>query len=121
MQGLLLFGHGARDPAWAEPFRAVAARLAQRRPALRVELAFLELMPPDLATAAGTLVAAGCRRVRVVPLFLGTGGHVKRDLPRLVDTLRERHPQVAFELCAPIGEHAAVVDAIATAACEGLD
>ena len=120
-QGLLLFGHGARDPAWADPFRAVAARLQRERPSLQVELAFLELMTPDLPAAAQALVARGCTRVRVVPLFLGTGGHVKRDLPRLVDELRARHPQVAFELRAPIGEHAAVIDAMAAAAAEDLD
>jgi sirohydrochlorin ferrochelatase len=27
-----------------------------------------------------------------VPLFLGTGGHLRRDLPPLVDALRAAHP-----------------------------
>ncbi|WP_310735296.1 hypothetical protein [Mitsuaria sp. TWR114] len=35
MDGLLLFAHGARDPAWAAPFQAIAAELQTRRPTCR--------------------------------------------------------------------------------------
>jgi sirohydrochlorin ferrochelatase len=35
MTGLILFAHGARDPRWAEPFEAVAARMCARGPAWR--------------------------------------------------------------------------------------
>ena len=39
--GLLLFAHGARDPQWARPFEAVAARCALALGPQRVTLAFL--------------------------------------------------------------------------------
>lgn len=120
MEGLLLFGHGARDAAWADPFRAVADRVRALQPRLQVELAFLELMQPALPDAAATLVERGCRLVSVVPLFLGTGGHVRRDLPRLVDDLRTRHPDVQWSLQGAIGEHPAVIEAMARAACGSL-
>ncbi len=119
-QGLLLFGHGARDAAWADPFRAVAAQIRVAHPSLDVELGFLEIMTPDLQTAADALVGRGCRQVRVVPLFLGTGGHVRRDLPILLERLRTRHPTVQWELRPAIGEHPAVIEAIASAACDAL-
>ncbi len=45
--GIVLFGHGARDPRWAEPFERLAARLrGAPSPAAHVTLAFLELMTP---------------------------------------------------------------------------
>jgi len=115
-RALVLFAHGARDPRWAEPFEAVAARVRANSPGCRVVLAFLELMAPTLGDAAAGLVAAGATRVDVVPLFLGTGGHLRRDLPPLVDALRAAHPHVDFRLHAAIGEHAAVVEAMAAAA-----
>jgi hypothetical protein len=66
-QGLILFAHGARDPRWAEPFEAVAARVAAQRPGVAVRLAFLELMTPDLPQAGAELVAAGCTASRWCP------------------------------------------------------
>ena len=114
-RALVLFAHGARDPRWAEPFEAVAARVRAAAPGVPVALAFLELMQPSLADAVTALVAEGATRVDVVPLFLGTGGHLRQDLPPLVDVLRAAHPGVAIGLHAAIGEHAAVIDAMARA------
>src|SRR4051794_20471866 len=115
-RALVLFAHGARDPRWAEPFEAVAARVRAAAPHLPVALAFLELMPPTLEAAVAGLVAKGSTSIDVVPLFLGTGGHLRRDLPQLVDALRSSHPQVALRLHPAIGEHAAVMEAMARAA-----
>lgn len=111
--GVLLFAHGARDPQWAAPFQAIAAQLRALAPSLQVELAFLELMSPDLPTAAARLVGSGCQRVTVVPLFLGAGGHVRRDLPKLLEEAARQHPQVSFQYTAAIGEAAGVIRAIA--------
>ncbi|OYU72979.1 MAG: cobalamin biosynthesis protein CbiX [Burkholderiales bacterium PBB5] len=87
--GLLLFAHGARDPQWARPFQAVADR---------------------------------CRAVRGddrVPLFLGAGGHVRKDIPVLLARLQADHPQVRFTLRQAIGEADAVVAAMADVALAG--
>ena len=113
---VVLFAHGARDPRWAEPFEAIAAQVRAAVPGGRVALAFLELMTPTLAEAVERVVAEGATAVDVVPLFLGTGGHLRQDLPPLVDALRSAHPDVAIRLHAAIGEHAAVSEAMARAA-----
>ena len=119
-RGVLLFAHGARDPRWAEPFEAVARRVAVAAPALLVRLAFLEFMAPSLRVAGDALAAAGCARVDVVPLFLGAGGHVRRDLPALLAELAAAHPNVRWQLQRAIGEVESVIDAMAVAAVEGL-
>jgi sirohydrochlorin cobaltochelatase len=112
---LLLFAHGARDPAWARPFEAITAQLRAQAPQRRIELAFLELMSPDLPTAATALAEEGLREVTIVPLFLGAGGHVRRDLPPLMERLRAEHPEVTWHLTPSIGESPVVVAAIAAA------
>jgi sirohydrochlorin cobaltochelatase len=114
--GLILFAHGARDPRWAASFDAVAERVRAQSPGLTVRLAYLELMAPDLPTAAAELVAAGCDAVTVLPLFLGAGGHVRRDLPAILDGLRQAHPGVAWHQEPPVGELPSVIDAMAAAA-----
>ena len=115
-RGLLLFAHGARDAAWAQPFEAVAQRCAARSPGSSVSLAFLEFMQPDLLTAGAGLAEQGCVQVDVVPLFLGAGGHVRKDIPHLLDQLAQRHPGVQWCLRPSIGESPAVIEAMAEVA-----
>ena len=111
--GMILFAHGARDPEWATPVRRVQAAIRQRAPGMAVELAFLEFMSPDLAACAAGLVAAGCDRITILPMFIAQGGHLKREVPELVAALRSSHPAVTFTLLPPVGEAEAVIAAMA--------
>ncbi len=120
-QGLILFAHGARDPRWAQPFESVAAQVRAARPGVAVRLAYLELMAPDLPSVGAELAAAGCTQVQILPLFLGAGGHVRRDLPALVDGLRAAHPGTVFTLHHAAGESAHVIAALAAAGLAALD
>ena len=120
-KGLILFAHGARDPRWAEPFEAVAARVRVQRPDMLVRLAFLEIMSPSLPDAGAELAALGCQDLQVLPLFLGAGGHVRKDLPLLVDALRNAHPGLAVTLQPAVGEIDSVTAAIVDAAVRVLD
>ena len=115
-RGLILFAHGARDPRWALPFEAVARRVREADPHLAVQLAFLEFMAPGLIDAGHALAQAGCTRVDVVPLFLGAGGHVRKDLPLLLGELAVLHQNITWQLRAAIGEAQSVIDAMAQAA-----
>jgi sirohydrochlorin cobaltochelatase len=113
-RGIVLFAHGARDARWAEPFERLAGKLRTLAgPGVDVSLAFLELMSPDLPAAVAAQVAAGCASITVVPVFFGQGGHVRRDLPVILDTCRAAHPGVTIRHAVPVGEDDAVLDALA--------
>jgi sirohydrochlorin cobaltochelatase len=112
MSALVLFAHGARDPEWSVPFRNLQRRIAARCPAVTVELAFLELMPPLLSDVLEHLATAGHVRITIAPVFMAQGGHLKQDLPRLIDEVHQRHPGVALDLLPPVGEAEPVLDAI---------
>jgi sirohydrochlorin cobaltochelatase len=115
-RGLLLFAHGARDARWAEPFEDVLRRVRAKEPATEAQLAFLEFMTPTLREAGAALATAGCESVDVVPLFLGAGGHVRKDLPALLAELTEQYPRVRWQLRPAIGEADSVIEAMAIAA-----
>ena len=109
---LILFAHGARDPRWAAPFEKLQQMTQAQLPGVAVRLAFLELMNPRLPEVAAALLAAGCSRATVVPVFLGQGGHVLRDLPLIVAQLKTDHPQLDIRVADAVGESAAVLDAM---------
>jgi sirohydrochlorin cobaltochelatase len=92
--------------------------MAATEPGLSVRCAYLELSQPDLATACLELVEARTTCIVVVPMFLGVGRHAREDLPLLVEQLRARHPQVAFELKPAVGEDARLVQLLARIAAE---
>jgi len=110
--GLILFAHGARDARWAEPFVRLRDLVAAGTTG-PVELAYLELMKPDLAGAVQNLVAHGCTAVVVVPVFLGQGGHVRQDLPAQIERIRSAYPQLSIDVVKAAGEDANVLGAIA--------
>jgi sirohydrochlorin cobaltochelatase len=112
-RGIILFAHGSRDERWRAPVEAVARRVAALDPSVKVACAYLELIAPDLRTAAATLIGDGATAIRVVPLFLGMGRHVREDLPRLLDEMRALHPDVAFVLAGAVGEEPEVIELLA--------
>ena len=114
-RAVILFAHGARDPQWARPFQQLVTELGELLPGERIVLAFLELMQPSLHACAASLHADGVRTLRVVPVFLGMGGHLKDDLPKLVTEIRARHPDLDITVDPPIGEQTEVITAIARA------
>ena len=112
MKSLILFGHGARDVHWREPFDRLASLWKARYPNNPVELAFLELMKPSLEEAISAQVAAGATEVVVVPVFFGQGGHLRNDFPALLVECREKFPQVSLSATPAVGEDEAVLQAI---------
>jgi sirohydrochlorin cobaltochelatase len=111
-RALVLFAHGARAPGWAAPFERLRDLTRARLPGVEVSLAFLELMEPRLPAQVAVLAAAGITEVTVVPVFLGQGGHLLRDLPLLVDTMRAAHPGLELKVVGAIGEDAGVLAAM---------
>jgi sirohydrochlorin cobaltochelatase len=106
-EGIVLFAHGSRDPAWALPFQRIAKILADK--GLVVRLAYLEIMAPSLDEVLAEL-AGKVDAIRIVPLFLGYGGHIRKDLPDLVAAA---NPKVKVTIDPPVGEQPQVIEAIA--------
>ena len=103
-RALVLFAHGARAQSWAAPFERLREQSQARLPGVPVRLAFLELMEPRLPAAIDALVGEGVDEITVVPVFLGQGGHLLRDLPQLAEGIRAAHPGLRLEVAGAIGE-----------------
>jgi sirohydrochlorin cobaltochelatase len=58
-------------------------------------------------------VQSGYEKFSIVPVFLGQGGHVLRDLPPLIAELREIFPHIEMTLSSAVGEDESVQESIA--------
>jgi sirohydrochlorin cobaltochelatase len=112
MRGIVLFAHGARDPQWARPFEEIRERVRASRPEYPIELAYLEIMSPTLEEAIQSLVSQGAPAITVFPLFMAQGGHLKQDLPKILDAIRANHPRIPIALESAIGEVPEILGAI---------
>ncbi len=112
-KALILFAHGARDPRWKAPFERLQQLSSAALPQTNVRLAFLELMTPQLPETVAALVSEGCTAITIVPVFLGQGGHVLRDLPLLIEELQAQYPTLDMSVAAAVGESPDVLQAIA--------
>ncbi|MFF0699255.1 sirohydrochlorin chelatase [Streptomyces tendae] len=101
---LVVVAHGSRDPRALSTVRALLDRVRALRPALPVHLGHVELNEPLLPD---TLAALGDAAAVLVPLLLGRGYHVKRDIPEMA-ALSPARTRVA----APLGPHPLLVDAL---------
>ncbi|MDU0810576.1 MAG: CbiX/SirB N-terminal domain-containing protein [Burkholderia sp.] len=112
--GIILFCHGARDPSWVEPFNRIASKLrAACNSTELISLAFLELMSPSLEKAVLAYSTEYCKRITIIPVFFGQGGHLKKDLPKLIDKCRTEHQDIEIFCSMAVGQDDSVVTAIA--------
>ena len=109
---LLLFAHGSSDPGWAEPFIKLKAAVQAKEPGRKVALAFLERMQPTFGETVTALHAEGVRHITVAPIFLAIGGHMRNDLPKLIEETQAR-TGIEFRILPALGEVDSLIETIA--------
>jgi sirohydrochlorin ferrochelatase len=117
---LLLIAHGSRRPEANADLDHLAAVLRAHGDYLHVQPAYLELCEPGIVSGGEMCVAAGAKRVVLVPYFLSAGVHVVEDLTAARDDLAKRHPGVQFVLAEPLGRHRLLAEIVAERARDAL-
>lgn len=112
MTAILLVGHGSRNRDSVGCLYDVARELRERHGYEIVEVAFLELCPPNIQEGFDACVRRGAERVLLLPYFLFPGGHVYRDLPDELERAMHRHPGLEARLGDVLGYHPALVDIV---------
>jgi sirohydrochlorin cobaltochelatase len=110
---LLIVGHGTRSAFGAAQFRSFVDRVRERAGGIGVDGGFIELSAPPVADAVARLVAAGHRRLAVVPLTLVAAGHAKGDIPASLAREAVRHPGLTWSYGRPLGPHPTLLTMLA--------
>ncbi|WP_374207187.1 sirohydrochlorin chelatase [Streptomyces sp. APSN-46.1] len=101
---LVCVAHGSRDRRAPDTARALLDRVRELRPLLDVRLGHIELNEPPLDGVLRELRGEAV----LVPLLLGRGTHVKRDLPAAA----ARAPHLRVRVAPPLGPHPLLVEAL---------
>src|SRR5215470_12876395 len=95
--GVMVCGHGSRDDEAIGEFTAVAAGLARRLPHYPVASGFLEFARPIIREGLDKLSTQGVERILAVPGMLFAAGHVKNDIPSVLNEYAAQHPQLRID------------------------
>jgi sirohydrochlorin cobaltochelatase len=109
-RGLLVVGHGTRDPLGVEAFAQTVRQFSGLVPGLAVEPSFLEFARPTIAEGIERLAKRGVRKICWIPLFLFAAGHVRRDIPAAVAVAVASHPGVKTCEAPHLGCHPRLVE-----------
>jgi sirohydrochlorin cobaltochelatase len=82
----MVCGHGSRDREAITEFRSVAAGIEARLPQYPVAAGFLEFARPIIREGLDNLYAQGVRHILAVPGMLFAAGHVKNDIPSVLNS-----------------------------------
>jgi sirohydrochlorin ferrochelatase len=116
---VLLIAHGSRRAEANEDLLRLAEQVRARSDFACVQPSYLELADPSIPAGGAMCIAAGARRVLMLPYFLSAGSHVVEDLERYRGQLAAAHPGVEFTLCPPLGLHPLIVDVVLARLAEG--
>jgi sirohydrochlorin cobaltochelatase len=95
--GVMVCGHGSRDIEAITEFQTVAAGIAQRLPQYPVASGFLEFAKPIIRDGLDKLRQQGIDHILAVPGMLFAAGHVKNDIPSVLNTYAAQHPGLRID------------------------
>jgi sirohydrochlorin cobaltochelatase len=95
--GVMVCGHGSRDVEAISEFETVAAGLAKRLPQYPVESGFLEFARPIIRDGLDRLRLQGSSHILAIPGMLFAAGHVKNDIPSVLNTYAAQHPGLRID------------------------
>jgi len=109
---LVLLGYGSHDPRVAQISAEIRSALLEIRPALDVEVAFLDHCAPSAPQVVDKLVRRGVTEVVLVPLLLSDAFHAQVAVPAVVAAIRSAHPELRVLASRPIGPEASLLSVI---------
>jgi sirohydrochlorin cobaltochelatase len=89
--GVMVCGHGSRDVDAVEEFQRLVRGLARRLPEHPLESGFLEFARPIIREGLDRLRGRGVDHVLAVPGMLFAAGHVKNDVPSVLNAYAGEH------------------------------
>lgn len=118
--GIIICGHGSRAKIAEEEFSLLAKGLRARFPTLKIEYGFLEYSSPNIHMALDRLREQGVKNIFAVPGMLFAATHAKNDIPSVLTTYKENHPELTIAYGKELGLHEEMISAFQHRVAESL-
>jgi sirohydrochlorin ferrochelatase len=112
MIGYLLFSHGSLLCGAGQSLDWHAERLAKLLAPSPVEIGYLNYSEPDVETGIGRLIDRGAKKITVIPYFLVPGYFVTTSLPKCLEHVSLRYPDIKIGVADSLGVDSRIADAV---------
>lgn len=119
--GIMVCGHGSRDIDATTEFQSVAAGIKARLPEYDIDSGFLEFATPIIRERLEALRDRGNTRIIAVPSMLLAAGHVKNDLPSVINTFAAQNPELEVTYARDLGLDMRIVRAAGDRVQQAID
>lgn len=109
MKGIIVLGHGSRSREAYDIFFKVVEAMRSRVEG-EVEGCFMELSEPNIPETIERMYKKGIRSFTVIPYFLFTGIHIKKDIPEILEEEKVKYGDITIEMAESINYHSALID-----------
>jgi len=93
-EAIIILAHGSRKERVSEEFMKLAGQIQDRLPSIRIEPALFQFSKQDLPEALKKLASEGYNKIKIVPLFLFQGVHIKEDIPEVISGVKGDFPNM---------------------------
>ncbi|MCL0058127.1 precorrin-8X methylmutase [Dehalococcoidia bacterium] len=112
--GAIILAHGSRNGREvSEILGEISRKVKECLPShMKLVWAAMQFNHPNLEEAINILVREGVERVVIMPYFLFEGIHVTKDIPDLVNDIKQTYPEVEFVLAKTLGVDEPLIDLV---------
>lgn len=120
MKGILIIAHGSRDKETLNTMQAVFDMVKQNMPDILMEHAYMEFCDVNLERGLDMLREKGATDIAVVPYFLFSGIHIKKDIPDEIAKYLIKHKDIKITMGNTLGVDSRIADLLSDRIRESL-
>lgn len=111
MVALLLVAHGSRRIESNQEVMNLASELEKISGDHfdSVQCAFIQFGEPSFQGKVDELVKMGANEIKVLPYFIAAGSHVQKDIPELIQIVKNKYPDIRLKIMKHFGSFSGIL------------
>lgn len=110
MQAVLYVSHGTRCQEGQAQVAELMKHTISKINVPIQEYCFLELAEPSIKEGILRCMKRGATKIAVIPVLLFLAGHAKHDIPKQINEMQKKFPNLIFTYGRPFGVHDSIIE-----------